>query len=229
MTRLITVNQTSAQQNPPKKVPDSCKGTIDTACLFCVAGRQWHEDYKKHLSLQGLRDQVAEVPEYEVYRFGNGGTLPSNTRATVPIVICGKVGKIVYSVVYSPTLSLLIGRDFLEPAKVDICIHSNLIKIGRDTQKLVKSQAGHPAIMLQPESWKTSKDACIVAADLPPSSVVRDKVYVTDSKGLLNSVRLAHDRVTNWVEATATPATPTRAASKNEAAPPPVRLKAGAC
>ena len=123
--------------------------------------------------------------------------MPSNIRATVPIVICGKAGKIVYSVVDSPTLGLPIGRDFLEPAKVDICIHANLIKIGRDSQKLVKSQAGHPAIMLQPESWKTSKDACTVAADLPPSTIVRDKMYVTDSKGLLHSVHLARDRVTN--------------------------------
>ena len=64
-----------------------------------------------------------------------------------------------FSVVNSPTLGLLIGRGFIQPSKIDISPWKGIIRIGNQTQALVTSSAGHPAIKLQPEDWKTMQSA----------------------------------------------------------------------
>ena len=51
------------------------------------------------------------TPASEVYRFGNGGLLTSTERVTVPVVLADHPLLLSYSVVESPVLSLLIGRD----------------------------------------------------------------------------------------------------------------------
>eukprot|EP00959_Pyramimonas_sp_CCMP1952_P232386 4856215-Pyramimonas_sp.AAC.1 len=94
----------------------------------------------------GLADLILEEPKDNVYRFGNGGTLPSKLRVTASLVLCGKVGRIVFSVVDSPTLGLLIGRGFMQLSKIDISLWKGQIRIGNSTQKLMTSAAGHPAI-----------------------------------------------------------------------------------
>ena len=96
-----------------EKPVDEGIGVMDTACLLCVSGKKWYENYKDILTEMGLADQILEEPEDEVNRFGNGGTLPSKLRVTAPLVLCGQAGRIVFSVVDSPTLGLLIGRDFI--------------------------------------------------------------------------------------------------------------------
>ena len=50
----------------------------------------------------GLSDQILEESENELYRFGNGGILPSKMRVTAPIVLCGRGGRIFFVVANSP-------------------------------------------------------------------------------------------------------------------------------
>ena len=146
---LPSVNNTDSG----KLVADEGLGVVDTACLFCVAGQSWYDNYKGLLTKMGLSDQILEESENELYRFGNGGTLPSKLRVTAPIVLCGRAGRIAFSAVNSPALGLLIGRDFIQPSKIDISLWKGIIRIGNQTQALVTSSAGHPAIKLHPEDW----------------------------------------------------------------------------
>eukprot|EP00959_Pyramimonas_sp_CCMP1952_P467325 9491396-Pyramimonas_sp.AAC.1 len=68
----------------------------------------------------GLADQILDDPDHEAYRFGNGGALPSKLRATAPLALCGRAGRVVFSVADSPALRLLIGRGFAQPSTIDI-------------------------------------------------------------------------------------------------------------
>ena len=59
--------------NSGKLVADEGVGAVDTACLFCVAGQLWYDNYKDLLTKMGRVDQILKESENELYRFGNGG------------------------------------------------------------------------------------------------------------------------------------------------------------
>ena len=102
---------------PSASKSDLGLGIIDTACLFCVAGSDWWANYKSLLEDFGLKHEIDETREAERYKFGDGGTFVSSIRVTAPMFVAGKRGRIVFSVVPSKHLPLLIGRDFLTPAR----------------------------------------------------------------------------------------------------------------
>ena len=102
----------------------------------------------------GLSDQILEESENELYRFGNGGTLPSKLRVTAPIVLCGRAGRIVFSVVDSPTPALLIGRDFIQPPKIDISLWKGIIRIGNQTQAPSQAAPGIQASSCSPRTGR---------------------------------------------------------------------------
>ena len=120
---------------------------IDTACLFCVAGSDWWANYKTL-----LEDEIDETREAERYKFGDGGTLVSSIRVTAPIFVAGKKGRIVFSVVPSKHLLLLIGRDFLTPARAIVDMGEKTLRIGT-VDDLVVSRAGHLTLRLNPQDW----------------------------------------------------------------------------
>ena len=105
-------------------------GIIDTACLFCVAGSDWWANYESLLEDFGLKHEIDETREAERYKFGDGGTLVSSIRVTAPIFVAGKKGRIVFSVVPSKHLPLLIGRDFLTPARAVVDMGEKTLRIG---------------------------------------------------------------------------------------------------
>ena len=129
----------------------------DTACRFSVAGRIWYEAYLKKLDGLGLRGEAKERPEHESYRFGNGGTLLSSIRATVPAVLGNTPMLISFSVVDSPSLGLLLGRDFLTPAGVVLDMGNRTFRFGQrgDSVKMVTTRAGHYGMELLPERWRS--------------------------------------------------------------------------
>ena len=55
-----------------------------------------------------------------MYRFGNGGLLTSTERVTVPVVLTDHPLLLSHSVVESPVLSWLVGRDVVEGLGLDI-------------------------------------------------------------------------------------------------------------
>ena len=59
---LPSVNNTDTG----RLVADEGLGVIDTACLFCVAGRLWCDSYKDFLTTTGLSDQILEESESEL-------------------------------------------------------------------------------------------------------------------------------------------------------------------
>ena len=138
---------------PSASKSDLGLGIIDTACLFCVAGSDWWANYKSLLEDFGLKHEIDETREAERYKFGDGGTLISSIRVTAPIFVAGKNGRIIFSVVPSKQLPLLIGRDFLTPARAVVDMGEKTLRIGTGVDDLVVSRAGHLALRLNPQDW----------------------------------------------------------------------------
>ena len=113
----------------------------------------WVQRYLDTLRSLDLDHEVTEQDEDESYKFGNGGTLPSTRRVTVPICIGDKPTKISFSVVDSPGLSLLIGRDFLEEHRAVMDIARKTLRVGKHTAELVTTRAGHFGLPLRPDAW----------------------------------------------------------------------------
>ena len=147
-----------------EKPIDSGRGVVDTACRCSVAGDRWYADYKKLLQANGITEYITEEDERERYRFGNGGILESLVKATVPAVLAGRAYFITFSIVKSDRLTLLLGRDLLEPLGATLDMKNSWLRIGSGRSELLDSQAGHFAVDLRPDSWLMLKDATSVRA-----------------------------------------------------------------
>ena len=99
---------------------EGARDVIDTAARHAEAGRAWDRAYRQICVESGIGHAVNVTPESEVYRFGNGGLLTSTERVTVLVVLADHLLLLSYSVVESPVLSLLIGRDVVEGLGLDI-------------------------------------------------------------------------------------------------------------
>ena len=109
--------------------------------------------YRSLLEDFDLKHEIDETREAERYKFGDGGTLVSSIRLTAPVFVAGKKGRIVFSVVPSKHLPLLIGRDFLTPARAIVDMGEKTLRIGTGVDDSVVSRAGHLALRLNPQDW----------------------------------------------------------------------------
>ena len=119
------------------------------------------------------------------YKFGDGGTLVSSVRVTAPIFVAGKKGRIVFSVVPSKQLPLLIGRDFLTPARAVVDMGEKTLRIGTGVDDLVVSRAGHLALRLNPQGWHREAN---LTEDIPVRLRVRRKRQDPRTEKLLQSI-----------------------------------------
>ena len=133
-------------------IVDDGIGVCDTACRYSVAGAVWIQRYLDTLHALSLDQEISEEEGDESYKFGNGGTLPSSRRVTVPICIGDKPTKISFSTVDSPGLSLLIGRDFLEEHRAVMDIARKILRVGKHHANLVTTRAGHFGLPLKPDT-----------------------------------------------------------------------------
>ena len=85
-------------------------------------------NYKSLLEDFALKHEIDETREAERHKFGDGGTLVSSIRVTAPVFVAVKKGRIVFSVVPSTHLPLLIGRDFLTPARAVVDMDEKTIR-----------------------------------------------------------------------------------------------------
>ena len=132
---------------------EGARGVIDTAARYTVAGRAWDRAYRQICAERGIGHLINVTPESEVYRFGNGGLLTSTERVTVPVVLADHRLLLSYSVVESPVLSLLIGRDVVEGLGLDIKGSSKTLEYNGRSQPLEDSVAGHYFVTLSPERY----------------------------------------------------------------------------
>ena len=118
-------------------------GVIDTAACYTEASRAWDRAIRQICIARGIGHAISVAPESEEYRFGNRGLLTSTERVTVPVVLADHPLLLSHSVVESPVLSLLIGRDVVERFGLDIKGSSKSLEYNGRSQQLEDSVAGH--------------------------------------------------------------------------------------
>ena len=79
--------------------------------------------------------------------------MTSTERVTVPVVLADHPLWLSYSVVESPVLSLLIGRDVVEGLGLDIKGSSKTFEYNGRSQPFEDSVAGHYCVTLSPERY----------------------------------------------------------------------------
>ena len=120
---------------------EGARAVIDAAARYTVAGRACGRAYRQICAERGIGHLINVTPESEVYRFGNGVVLADH-----PLLLS-------YSVVESPVLSLLIGRDVVEGLGLDIKGSSKTLEYNGRSQPLEDAVAGHCCVTLSPERY----------------------------------------------------------------------------
>ena len=119
------------------------RGATDAAACCTVASRAWDRAIRQICIARGIGHAISVAPESEEYRFGNRGLLTSTERVTVPVVLADRPLLLSHSVVESPVLSLLIGKDVVERFGLDIKGSSKSLECNGRSQQLEDSVAGY--------------------------------------------------------------------------------------
>ena len=183
---------------------EGARGVIDTAARYTVAGRAWDRAYRQICVARGIGHLINVTHESEVYRFWNGCLLTSTERATVPVVLADHPLLLSYSVVESPVLSLLIGRDVVEGLGFDIKGSSETLKYNGRPQPLEDSVAGHYCVTLSLEKLGSSPD--------PPTSRLRPRptslVPKSSRSKLASTLEISLSAATTFVDSSSLIAIP---------------------
>ena len=158
---LAEALHTSALSPNPTLEPDKMyQAAVDSACNRTVCGQDWLDLMLEAVieAPKDIQQLVVRVPEHEMFRFGNGGCLVSRERVRLPICLLNKVVLVWVSVVPSPTLACLFGKDWLESLGAILDFVGQRLKLvtldSNRWVRLSKMKAGHFALYLIPTSKK---------------------------------------------------------------------------
>ena len=137
------------------------QAAVDSACNRTVCGQEWLDLMLEAVTEapKAIQQLVVRVPENEMFRFGNGGCLVSRERVRLPLCIFNKVILVWVSVVPSPSLGCLFGKDWLESLGAVLDFVGQRLKLETLDKnkwvKLSKMRAGHFALYLLPHYQKS--------------------------------------------------------------------------
>jgi hypothetical protein len=127
-------------------------GALDSACNRTVVGFRWLQEYLSFLQTEGLAQLASWEPEVEFFRFGNGGRLKSDRRYALRICVESKPLFVKVSVVASPTLGALLGKDFIKALGIVLDFEHDVFSssvLGVRNVHLDELQAGHYCLPLR--------------------------------------------------------------------------------
>ena len=143
------------------------QAAVDSACNRTVCGQEWLDLMLEAVTEapKEIQQLVIRIPENEMFRFGNGGCLVSRERVRIPLCIFNRVILVWVSVVASPSLGCLFGKDWLESLGAVLDFVGQRLKLEALDKnkwvKLSKMRAGHFALYLLPhfkKSWPLLHD-----------------------------------------------------------------------
>ena len=119
---------------------------LDSGCTKNVCGKTWLGCYLETLD-KSQRSMVKEFESGTSFKFGNGDSVKSLKRVKVPAYIGGK-NVFIETDVIDGDLPLLLSKDAMKKAEMNIdFIHDNVTIFGH-TQKLMFTSSGHYCIPL---------------------------------------------------------------------------------
>ena len=121
-------------------------GILDSGCTKTVCGERWLKDYLERLS-DHERASVKEETSPASFTFGDGMTVKSKKKITLPCIIGGLRGKVVTDVV-NCDIPLLLSKRSMKNIKMILNFKNDSVKIGKRNIKLQSTSSGHYALPL---------------------------------------------------------------------------------
>ena len=119
---------------------------LDTGCSTTVCGTQWLKMYMDSLD-DFERQQVTESPSSATFTFGDGTTIKSVKKLTLPCWIAGIRATLSTDVV-DCNIPLLLSKQSMKKAKMCLNFGEDIATVGAHTIKLKCSSSGHYVIPL---------------------------------------------------------------------------------
>ena len=112
------------------KLVEEAKGcaVLDSGCSTTVCGHEWYEQFVKDFS-DFERSQMVIEESDTTFTFGDGISVPSLMRVSLPCVVGGCCVHIVIDVVKC-RIPLLLSRKSMKRAKMIVNFRTDQIKIG---------------------------------------------------------------------------------------------------
>ena len=159
----LAVALTTSATRPSDQLPldKVYQAAVDSACNRSCAGNVWVRTMVEALefSPKRIKDMIQRVPEHELFKFGNGGTLVSSERIRLPVVVMDRVLLIWISIIPCASLGCLLGKDLLEGLGAILDFHGKKVQwkmlAPQRWMKLSRMRAGHFSMNLLPRRLET--------------------------------------------------------------------------
>ena len=119
---------------------------LDSGCTKNVCGRTWLGCYLETLD-RSQQSQVKESKSSTSFKFGNGDSVKSLKKVKIPACIGGKEVFLETDVI-DGDLPLLLSKDAMKKAEMNIDFTNDNVTIFGQTQKLMFTSSGHYCIPL---------------------------------------------------------------------------------
>ena len=121
-------------------------GILDSGCTKTVCGERWLKDYVENLS-DYEKSLVKEESSPASFTFGDGITVKSQKKLTLPCMIGGMKGKVVTDVVECD-IPLLLSKKSMKSVGMILNFKEDKVKIGNKIIPLNSTTSGHYALPL---------------------------------------------------------------------------------
>ena len=128
---------------------DETKGcaVIDSGCATTVCGEEWAEDFIENLCDEE-KDNVHEEPSNEYFTFGDGHSVKSLKRLSIPCWIQGMERGYITTEVVKPKIPLLLSKTSMKKQDMVLDFKNDTIICGNEVIQLKNTGSGHYALPL---------------------------------------------------------------------------------
>ena len=121
---------------------------IDSGCASTVCGEKWIEHFKESLSDEE-KENIIEEDSNQIFTFGDGSSITSKKKITIPCWIQGKAGTLTTDVV-GCGIPLLLSRHSLKKMNMILDFGNDILcsSTGNTVIKLRNTTSGHYAMPL---------------------------------------------------------------------------------
>ena len=144
---VYTTNTNSSNGKMSKLLKDSqgC-AILDSGCITTVCGKEWFDSYTSQLS-DYQKSFLKEEPSESTFTFGDGKSVQSLKRVSLPCSVAGFEVDIVTDVVEC-SIPLLLSKTSMKKAEMKLDFKNDIVYIKNKPVKLNCTSSGHYALPL---------------------------------------------------------------------------------
>ena len=142
----LFVGCTTGKSNKLSELTEECNGyaVLDSGCSNTVCGEEWMSMFIKRLS-DGERQRMVIVPSDQSFTFGDGRTVISKRKVTMPCWMGGVPGMITTDVV-DCNIPLLLSRKSMKNTGMILNFKKDELTVNNRPMRLRVTKSGHYAL-----------------------------------------------------------------------------------